>query len=75
MKVFEILRFNCDILLKLDKVGIRTTDYRLDGMYAKYCQMRDSGQKVTYIVACLSDEYGMSERSVYNALERLGREV
>jgi len=75
MKVFELLNFNCEILSKMDGAGIRTTDHKLDGMYKKYCEMRDNGQKVTYIVALLSEQYSMSERSIYSALDRLGRDV
>lgn len=36
--------------------------------------MRDTGNKMTYIVAMLSDKYDVSERQVYSIIDRLGKD-
>lgn len=75
MKVYELLTFNRELLRRIHRAGIRTDDYRYADLYAEYEQRLAAGEKVTYIVACLSAKYGVSERQVYNLLGKFGREV
>ena len=75
MKVYELLTFNRELLLRIHRAGIRTDDYRYADLYAEYEQRIAAGDKVTYIVACLSAKYGVSERQIYNLLDKFGRDV
>lgn len=75
MKLFELLAFNREVLRCLDTIGANSTDYRYVPLYFDYLSMRQGGDKMTYIVAVLSDRYGVSERKVYYIIDLLGREI
>ena len=66
MKVFELINFNRELLKKLQDAGIRLDDAR----YSDYVDMYQQGEKVSYIVAALSEKYAVSERKVYGLLKR-----
>lgn len=75
MKVFEIIDFLKGPLKKLADAGITSVDYRLAEMYKEYIRLKTEGLKVSYIVSYLSDQYGMSERSIYSALKKMERDI
>lgn len=75
MKVYELLTFNREILLRIHRAGIRADDYRYADLYAEYETRAAAGEKVTYIVSCLATKYGVSERQIYNLLDKFGREI
>lgn len=68
MTLFEILNFNRELLKRLVSVGFRTDDCRYIDLYREYEQMRQAGDKVTYIVSVLSEKYGISERKIYSLI-------
>lgn len=74
MTVFEILSFNRELLNRLFSTGVKANDYIYVDLYNDYMQMRDTGYKMTYIVAMLSDKYHVSERQVYSVIGRLGKD-
>jgi hypothetical protein len=74
MKVIEILNFNRELLNRLLATGIRLEDSRYVEMYNEYREMLQKGEKVTYIVACLAEKYGICERKVYYLVKRLNGE-
>lgn len=74
MTVFEILSFNRELLNRLFSTGAKAKDYMYVGLYNDYLQMREDCNKMTYIVAVLSDKYNVSERQVYSIIDRLGKE-
>lgn len=59
----------------MSKYGIRQEDYRFIDMYEEYVNMRKDGEKYAYIVAVLSEKYGISESSVKRLIRRLSYEV
>lgn len=63
MKVFELINFNRELLKKLQ-------DARYIDLYSDYVDMYQQGEKVSYIVAALSEKYAVSERKVYGLLKR-----
>lgn len=65
MKVIEILNFNRELLKRLQASGIRLEDARYIDLYSDYTRMLDQGEKVSYVVAVLSEKYSVSERKVY----------
>ncbi|WP_418989158.1 hypothetical protein [Alistipes sp.] len=75
MKVHELLTFNRELLSRIHRAGIRPDDYRYADLYAEYEALAAAGEKVTYIVACLAAKYGVSERQIYNLLDKFGRDI
>lgn len=70
MKIIEILKFNRELLKRLQIAGIRLEDTRYIDLYGEYKDMLDQGEKVSYIVALLADKYSVSERKVYSLVKR-----
>jgi len=70
MTLFEILRFNRNMLGIMQELGIREDDYRYYPLYCDYLQMMREGEKVTYIVAVLAERYHLCERKVYSLIRR-----
>lgn len=68
MTVFEILKFNRELLERLGRMGVRLDDTRYIDLFSEFCDMVHSGDKVSYAVAVLADRYGVSERKVYSLL-------
>jgi len=75
MKLFELLAFNRHVLSRLDVAGVKPSDHRYVPLYIEFLNMRNAGDKMTYIVAVLSGRYGISERKVYYIIDLLGREI
>lgn len=73
MKVFEIINFNREQLKKLQQAGIKLKDVEYIDLYNDYREMVGNGDKVSYVVAVLSERYHVCERKVYNLIKRFGR--
>lgn len=65
MKVYEVLTFNKELLKRIHTAGIRPDDYKYLDLFNEYRDRLAAGEKVTYIVACLSETHGVSERQIY----------
>lgn len=74
MTVFEVLNFNREFLRRLMVTGIKPADCVYVDPYNDYLQMRNDGNKMTCIVAILSEKYTVSERQVYSIIDRLGKD-
>ena len=74
MKIFEIVKINRELLKNLHTAGVRMKDTKYIDLYADYQRMKGDGEKVSYIVALLADRYGVSERTMYSLIRRLGSE-
>ena len=74
IKKIDILKFNRELIKRLREAGIRLTDERYIDLYDDYTELRQHGEKVSYIVLLLSARYGVSERTVYSLIRRLGDE-
>ena len=70
MKVIEVLKFNRELIKKLKIAGIRLEDEEFVDLYTDYTMLLEHGEKVSYIVARLSDKYAVSERKVYMLIKR-----
>jgi Mor family transcriptional regulator len=75
MKAHELLSFNKELLGKIAGAGIRHDDYKHIELYNEYSALKERGEKVTYIVAHLSDKYRLSERFIYAFVARMKKEV
>lgn len=69
MTIFEILKFNRELLNRLRKVGIRLEDADYIDLFVDFNNMVGAGDKVSYAVAILADRYGISERKVYSLVK------
>lgn len=70
MKVIEVLKFNSKLIKRLKIAGIRLEDEEFVDLYTDYTTLLEHGEKVSYIVARLSDKYAVSERKVYMLIKR-----
>lgn len=74
MKIYEILSFNREILDRMDRIGIRPTDFKHINLYNDYQTMKVRHEKMTYIVAVLADRYNICQRKVYDIIGRFGKD-
>lgn len=72
MKVIEMLKLSRNWLEMLQKACIRVEDVRFIELYDDYLSMISCRNKISYIVAVLSEKYRISERKVYYLLKRFG---
>ena len=63
--------FSSEMLKRLHECGIMIDDYKYLPMVVEYEDMMLSGEKKTYVVASLSEKYGMCERKFYKVIARL----
>lgn len=73
MTLYEILAINKEMITRLQEYGAKPDDCRYIDLYRDYLQLRDDGEKVTYIVSLLSERYHVSERKVYSLVKRFGQ--
>ncbi|WP_304472128.1 hypothetical protein [uncultured Duncaniella sp.] len=66
MTIFEILKFNRELLERLLRIGVRLEDTTYIDLFVDFNDMVGSGDKVSYAVAVLAEKYGISERKVYS---------
>lgn len=69
--MIEILKLNRELLKICMDVGIRVDDVQYIELYNDYNRLLADGEKVSYIVAILSERYGVCERKVYALIKRL----
>lgn len=70
MTIFEVLKFNRELLNRIRQSGIRLDDTDYIDLFADYNNMVAAGEKVSYAVACLAITYRISERKVYSLIKR-----
>lgn len=70
MKIIEVLEFNRELIKRLKIAGIRLEDEEFVDLYTDYTTLLNRGEKVSYIVARLSEKYAVSERKVYMLIKR-----
>lgn len=70
MKIIEVLKFNRELIKKLKTLGIRLEDEEFVDLYTDYTTLLNRVEKVSYIVARLSEKYAVSERKVYTLIKR-----
>ncbi len=68
------MKLNRELLNICRTAGIRLDDVRYIELYNEYSRLLAEGEKITYIVAALSDKYGVCERTVYDLIRRLKAE-
>ena len=71
MRCLDLMIFSSEMLKRLHECGIMIDDYKYLPMLVEYEDMMLSGEKKTYVVASLSEKYGMCERKFYKVIARL----
>lgn len=69
MTIFEVLKFNRELIKNLRVAGIRLEDEKFIDLYSDYLTLFNQGEKVSYIVAYLANKYIISERKVYSLIK------
>lgn len=72
MIVADLVKIGAKMMETLSRHGIDMGDYQYIGLFEEYEEMVSHGDKVSYIVAHLSEKYNISERSIYRVLKRFG---
>lgn len=70
MTIFDVLKFNRELLIRIRKSGIRLEDADYIDLFVDFNNMVANGDKVSYAVACLATSYQISERKVYTLIKR-----
>lgn len=72
MTVYEALKMCGGMIEALEKAGVKPSDHKYVALFEDYQRARKCGEKISYIVLCLAQRYGMSERNVYEVVKRMG---
>ena len=74
MKIYELMAMSAPLLRRLVNEGVQAEDVKYLPLMLKYEQMKGAIKKVA-IVKILSEEFGVSERAVWDITARLDKEV
>ena len=70
MKIIDVLLINRELIERLHNFGIRAEDCQYIRLFQEFEVLKNSGEKVTYIVAALSEKYDISERKIYKIVRK-----
>lgn len=71
MTVYEALKICGPTIERLEKSGVKPTDHKYLALFEDFRRAETRGDKTGYIVACLAERYGVSERTVYDVVRRM----
>lgn len=75
MTAYELLSMNAIALKAMADKSLNVSDIKYLNLYQEYFKLVAEGHKKTYIMQYLSDEYKISERMIYNVIEKLSSNV
>lgn len=75
IKAVDFIRLTEHICNELTRNNINPADTKFIELYDDWERMIGEGHKYSYIMAYLSDKYGVSERSINRIVKRLGRDM
>ncbi|MFV0469337.1 MAG: hypothetical protein ACK5MK_10470 [Dysgonomonas sp.] len=75
MKVFEALTFARPLVETILQAGANPKDIQYLELYSEYLRLENEGHKKVYIATVLSEEYEITERTFYEIVKRLSRDV
>lgn len=75
MKRIDLVEFNKELLQKLNEAGIRLEDYKYCDLYRSYLQLSETMTTRKAVILTLAEKYHITDRQVYNILNRLERSV
>ena len=71
MTQYEALKLSAGVIERLELAGVKPSDHKYLRLFEEWQEAKQRGEKVAYVVACLADKYGVSERTVYDVVKRL----
>lgn len=71
MNVKELIKIGKDVMKMLHERGISMDYYQYLPLIEEFDIMKDMGHKTTYIIAHLSEKYGICERKVYKVIGKM----
>lgn len=71
MKVKELIKIGKELMKMLHERGIKMEDYQHLPLVEEFEIMKGMGYKTTYIIAHLSEKYGICERKVYKIIGKM----
>lgn len=74
MTAFELLKSCASVCAVLAANKINPADVRYLQLYADFVRMRDEGQKTSWVVFYLAQQYDCDEATVYRVVKRLSAE-
>lgn len=75
MTRYELLKVNRNLLQTMVENKISPSDVRKLEIYEKFKKLTAMKEKVTYVVSCLADEYGLKERAIYTIIKRFDAQL
>ena len=75
MRRIDLIEFNKELLQRLNEAGIRLEDYKYCDLYRSYLQLSETMKSRKAVILTLAEMYHISDRQVYNILNRLERAV
>lgn len=75
MTTYELLKIHENLIMTMRRQTVEISDVRYLEMYREYLRMVQEGHKKTYIIAFLSDEYNIGQRTLYRVIDKLSAEV
>lgn len=74
MKIYELMAMAAPLLRQLNRKGVKADDIKHLPMMLRYEELKGTTKKVA-IVKMLSEEFGVSERAIYDITARLDEEL
>lgn len=75
MTRYEIIKMNEQLFRLLNDNGIDPKDLNYLPMVEAFRKMKSKKHKVNYIVAYLSNKYGITERGIYKIVKRFNGRI
>lgn len=75
MRRIDLVEFNKELLQRLNEAGIRLEDYKYCDLYRDYLKLSETMGSRKEVILSLAQKHGISDRQVYNILNRLERSV
>lgn len=75
MRRIDLVEFNKELLQRLNEAGIRLDDYKYCDLYRDYLELSETKNTRKEVILTLAEMYHISDRQVYNILNRLERSV
>ncbi|MEG0889783.1 MAG: hypothetical protein RSH25_15065 [Bacteroides sp.] len=75
MTTYELLKIHENLIMTMQQQTVEISDVRYLDMYREYLRMVQEGHKKTYIIAFLSDEYNIGQRTVYRVIDKFSADV
>lgn len=71
MIIADLVIFNREVLQRLKEVGVKLDDYKYCDLYRDYLELSETTGSRKEVMLTLADRYKITDRQVYNIINRL----